>query len=433
MVVVDDLQWADVASLDVLSYLIAGFRSQRLMLLATCRTEERPEGHPLHGWLADMRRMPFFSEIRLEPLDLDATSAQIEGLLGQAPDIELASEVLDRSDGNPYLIELMVSGLTGTANTLPTTVPAALREALLAAWHSLSDQSRLITRILAVGGRPTSSAVLTEVAAGHGLDASVIAPCLSEAQDRGVVETAAGGTWWFRHPLLAEVLYDGLPPDQAIELHADYIRVLESRPNETEAADLAVHHEKAGHIDATYHWSIVAADHAAGLRAPTEEAIQLRRACALWETVSPTIRGTATTGSNCCDGRAQSASEQGGQDEATTFLTEALSLVDNEQEPLLACDLLVARAKPDWQTTTPALADLDELHEAIALTDGLPGQRGARGRVRRAGRDARPFTACRTTRRMRRKPSESGAGQARRKRSDKLSAPARPCGTLTRR
>jgi predicted ATPase len=42
VVVVDDLQWADVASLDVLSYLIAGFRDQRLILLATCRTEERP-------------------------------------------------------------------------------------------------------------------------------------------------------------------------------------------------------------------------------------------------------------------------------------------------------------------------------------------------------------------------------------------------------
>ena len=176
VVVVDDLQWADVASLDVMAYLIAGFRAQPLVLLATCRTEERGEGHPLHSWLADMRRMPFFGELRLEPLDLDGTSSEIEGLLGQAPDIELAAEVLARSDGNPYLVELMVSGLSGAERTLPATVPAALREALLAAWHSLSDQARLVTRILAVGGRPTSSAVLTEVAAGHGLEASLDRP-----------------------------------------------------------------------------------------------------------------------------------------------------------------------------------------------------------------------------------------------------------------
>ena len=78
----------------------------------------------------------------------------------------------------------------------------------------------MVTRILAVGGRPTSSAVLTEVAAGHGLEASSITPCLAEAHDRGVVETATDGTSWFRHPLLADVLYDGLSPDQAAELHS---------------------------------------------------------------------------------------------------------------------------------------------------------------------------------------------------------------------
>ena len=51
VVVVDDLQWADVASLDAMAYLIAGFRSQPLVLLATCRTEERGEGIPsTPGW-----------------------------------------------------------------------------------------------------------------------------------------------------------------------------------------------------------------------------------------------------------------------------------------------------------------------------------------------------------------------------------------------
>ncbi|MGY4770003.1 ATP-binding protein [Kribbella sp. CWNU-51] len=372
VVVVDDLQWADVASLDAMAYLIAGFRSQPLVLLATCRTEERGEGHPLHSWLADMRRMPFFGELRLDPLDLDGTSSEIEGLLGQAPDIELAAEVLDRSDGNPYLVELMVSGLSGAERTLPATVPAALREALLAAWHSLSDQARLVTRILAVGGRPTSSAVLTEVAAGHGLEASSIASCRAEAHDRGVVETAPDGTSWFRHPLLAEVLYDGLPPNQAKELHADYIRVLESRPTEVEAADLAIHNERAGNIDATYHWSLVAADHAASLRAPTEEAIQLRRACAVWETVSPTIRGGRDERIALLRRTSAVCERAGWPEVSVTLLTEALSLVNRKQQPLLASDLLVSRANCRWQSTTPAMADLEEFLEAIELTTDLP-------------------------------------------------------------
>ena len=372
VVVVDDLQWADVASLDAMAYLIAGFRSQPLVLLATCRTEERGEGHPLHSWLADMRRMPFFGELRLDPLDLDGTSSEIEGLLGQAPDIELAAEVLARSDGNPYLVELMVSGLSGAERTLPATVPAALREALLAAWHSLSDQARLVTRILAVGGRPISSAVLTEVAAGHGLEASSITPCLAEAHDRGVVETAPDGTSWFRHPLLADVLYDGLSPDQAAELHTDYIRVLESRPTEIEAADLAIHNERAGNLDATYHWSLVAADHAEGLRAPTEEAIQLRRACALWETVSPTIRGGRDERIALLRRTSAVCERAGWPEVSVTLLTEALSLVNRKQQPLLASNLLVLRANCRWQSTSPAMADLEEFLEAIELTTDFP-------------------------------------------------------------
>jgi DNA-binding CsgD family transcriptional regulator/tetratricopeptide (TPR) repeat protein len=375
VVVVDDLQWADVASLDVLAYLIAGFRAQRLVLIATCRTEERSEGHPLHSWLADMRRMPYFGEFRLDPLDLDATGSQIEGLLGRAPDIELVTQVLARSDGNPYLVELMVQDLSGSETTLPATVPVALREALLAAWHALSEETRRVTRILAVGGRPTSMAVLTEVAAGHGLDAKTITHCLVEAQNRGVVETVGSGISWFRHPLLAEVLYDGLPPVQAAELHTGYVRVLESLPadaTEALAADLAVHNERAGNIDATYRWSLVAADQAARLRAPTEEAIQLRRACALWESVSPTIPSTRDERIDLLRRTSAICLRAGRPELALTLLTQALSLVDKDKEPLLACDLLATRADSRWQSTTPGVADVAEILEAIALTTDFP-------------------------------------------------------------
>jgi DNA-binding CsgD family transcriptional regulator len=374
MVVVDDLQWADVASLDVLSYLIAGFRTQPLVLIATCRTEERPEGHPLHSWLADMRRMPNFDEIPLKPLDLEAVSTQMAGLLGREPDLELVAQVLARSDGNPYLVELMVRDLSGTETVLPTTVPAALRDALLAAWHGLSDKTRRLTRVLAVGGRPTSPAVLTEVATGYGIAADVITPCLIEAQDRGVVEYARG-LWWFRHPLLAEVLYDGLPPLQAAELHAGYVRVLETLPADTVqamAADLAVHNERAGSVDAACRWSIVAADQAARLRAPAEEAIQLRRACELWETVSPSVRGTRIDHIELLRRASEVCSRAGWPDLALSLLTDALDLVDKVKEPLLACDLLVARCNARWQVTTPMDGDMDDVLEGIRLTADLP-------------------------------------------------------------
>ncbi|WP_371401716.1 AAA family ATPase [Kribbella sp. NBC_00662] len=372
VVVVDDLQWADIASLDVLSYLLAGFRDQRLALLATCRTEERPEGHPLHSWLADMRRMPRFGEIRLERLGADAVSSQLEALLGTTPDIDLVTQVLARSDGNPYLIELMAQGLSGSERVLPESVPAALRDALLAAWHRLSEPARLVTRLLAVSGRPTESAVLTEIGGGRGIDAGRVASSLVEARDGGVVRAEGAGIWWFRHPLLAEVLYDGLPPSEAVGLHTDYVRVLESLPVAAPAADLAAHHEAAGQLDATYRWSLRAADEAARMRAPVAEAIQLRRACALWTEVPPNLRGSRDDRIALLRRTARICLRAADAECAVSLLTDAYSLVDRSREPLLASELLVERSNADFQSTTPELADLGELREAIALTENFP-------------------------------------------------------------
>jgi predicted ATPase len=101
VLVVDDLQWADVSSLDVLAYLIAGFRGQNLAVVVTFREEDRPAGHPLYGWLADMRRLPGVSELPLARLDAVETAEQIAQLLGRLPAEELVIDVLARSGGNP--------------------------------------------------------------------------------------------------------------------------------------------------------------------------------------------------------------------------------------------------------------------------------------------------------------------------------------------
>jgi DNA-binding CsgD family transcriptional regulator/tetratricopeptide (TPR) repeat protein len=374
VMIVDDLQWADVASLDVLAYLITGFRAQRLVLLATCRDENRGEGHPLHTWLADLRRTPSFEEIHLQRLDLDATSSQIENLLGGPADIELAAQVQARSDGNPYLTELLVRDMSGSAPTVPATVPVALREALLAAWHGLSETTRQLTSVLAVGGRPTPLAVLAAVAAEHEVEADLVSSCLTEAQNHGVVQTAAGLPW-FRHPLLAEVLYDGLPAGQTVRIHASYVKALEASAAgspEAMAADLAVHNEQAGRIDETYRWSLTAADYAARLHTPTEEAIQLRRACELWDQVSPEVRGSRLERIELLRRASTVCARAGWLDAVLDQLNQALSLVNRDKEPLLACDLLVARAQSQWEQSTPKVAALEEALRAVELTAAFP-------------------------------------------------------------
>ena len=152
VLVVDDLQWADPATRDALAFVLAGFRHQRLAVLATIRSAELAAGDPLLGWLADVRRLPGVEQLRLGRLGARATAEQVSVLLGEDAHPALAAEVFRRSEGNPYLSELLVSGLDPASETLPDDLPDELVDVLLAAWHRLPAQARTGLQLLAVAG-----------------------------------------------------------------------------------------------------------------------------------------------------------------------------------------------------------------------------------------------------------------------------------------
>ena len=200
VLVVDDVHWADEASLDVLTYVLAGPPDRRLAVLLTLRRGEAGPGHLLPRWLADVRRLPSLSELSLSPFDRPATREQLAALLGGSPYESLVTEVHDRTGGNAYLNRLLVEDLPVDAHHLPPGLPADLREAGLRPWNRLSDPARELVLALAVGG---------EVGAGPGLERAVGllsnpvggAPLLlREAVDAGVLDAAPDGGWWFHHP-----------------------------------------------------------------------------------------------------------------------------------------------------------------------------------------------------------------------------------------
>jgi len=375
--VVDDLQWADVSSLDVLAYLIAGFRGQNLALVATIREEDRPVGHPLHGWLADMRRLPGVSELMLARLDGDETTQQITQILDRPATDELVADVLARSGGNAYLTELLVRDLQPDARGVPSEPPQALREALLARWHSLSEPARLFTQVLAVGGRPTTFATLSAVAESA-VRAQDLPVLVREAVDAGVVQVAGDQTYWFRHPLLAEVLLATLTSPELTPVHAAYAEALEasavSRPDLAAglSADLAVHREGAGQIDQAFVFSIRAADFAHDLHASTVETGHLMRACALWDRAGEQVRGS-TEDHIALLLRTSQVGHRAGVLESPELLDQAISLVDRQRQPLLASTLLAERGDRGWQLDPPSTQVRPELFEAVQLTEPFPG------------------------------------------------------------
>ena len=372
VLVVDDLQWADVSSLDALAYVVASFRGQRLAVVATCRDEHRPDGHPLHAWLADLRRMSGFEEMHLDRLDLAGTEGLVAQVVGRPVDLALVAEVHERSEGNPYLAELLVRDLPAEARHLPDTAPVILTQALTARWHALSESARLAAQILAVGGRPQPRPLFALVAGAFELSEQEVDAAIGEATAEGVV-TPTDGQVWFRHPLLAEVLYAAIPFGVAARVHGTYATMLEGLsevPARRRADDLAVHHLRAGHLGEAFSWSLRAADAAAGA-ASASEAVHLERACRLWPDVPDPLRGTTRDRIDLLRRAAHVDGLLGRCDVAVELLEQARSLVSEREDPELASTLLSSWCDLVWQRDAPLQAVRPELVEALRMVDHL--------------------------------------------------------------
>lgn len=263
--VVDDLQWADQGTLDVLMYLIAGPGDRRLSILATLRSGEIGEAHPLRRWLADIRRMPRISWVRLDPLDGTSTAAQIAQVLRAPAHQSLAQEVYSHTAGNAYLNRLLVTGLPPGTRHLPERLPEDLKAAVLRSWRGLSEGARQLTALMAVGGRPIGAHALAGLDRQAGSQRDVAA-ILHEAAEAGITECGPDGEpWWFHHPMISEVLEQGLESGQRRDWHALFAaygaRLLaEGATGDFEfLAALAQHHDAAGHTAEAYRWALRAA------------------------------------------------------------------------------------------------------------------------------------------------------------------------------
>ncbi len=380
ILVVDDLQWADVTSLDVLAYLLAGFQSQRMTVIVTYRDSELPDGHPLHGWVADMRRLAAVHDLPLERLDEAGTEQQVAGLLGQVPPARLVHEVHTRSGGNPYLTELLVRDLPADADALPDDLPGALSEVLLASWHRLGATTRGVVRLLAVGGRPLPYATFSAVADSAGHDPAGVATALAEGTRFGVLLVEQRDRYWFRHPLLAEVLTATLLPGEAADLHAAFVRALATASPRDEAdemqllADLALHHEASGHPDAAFTCTIRAAECAGRLQGYPEQARHLLRAVHLLPAVDPDVVAEAAGGELPLLERAAFACSRSGELLAAhQLVNRGLARVNRESDALRATRLLTEWCDLVWTNQMVERPPLARLIEAVELSAAVPG------------------------------------------------------------
>jgi DNA-binding NarL/FixJ family response regulator/tetratricopeptide (TPR) repeat protein len=376
VLVLDDLQWADPSSLDVVSYLVAGFApGQRLAVLATCRDTELVEGHRLHGWLADAERMPGVSSVDVARMDLVGIEEMILARGEATLDTSSAHEIFGRSSGNPYLVDLLLrhSGATSSTGGAPR-----LDQALLASWHRLSLPGRRLTQVLAVAGGPVAVPVLLDLGRRFGLDHASVGVAEREAASEGITVRTDTGSVWFRHPLLAETIATTLDAWQSAAIHADLARAWSTSDTVDErdrATALALHHVAAGDVSQGLDWSLRAADAAEAIRSWPEVSHHLSTAVSLL----PSVPADDVSHGSHVDllVRAARACEYAGDDrEAVGHYEAALSMVDRASDPRRAArfllELHILRDIAGYGTAQLSMAEPLEVLELTQRQDASP-------------------------------------------------------------
>jgi DNA-binding SARP family transcriptional activator len=320
VVLVDDLQWADGASLDLLRYLGHAWKEHgsRVLLLGTVSREGVEPKSMLSAQLVDLGRDLPLTQIPLPPLSqaetfqlLEALAAEGDHGLGrpesagassasQRPLEALGHVLFARLGGQPlYLLEtlkllrdrqwllprLSAEGrwrLSPTGELLAALagpgserelVPASVRAMIQTRLAKMSAPARQLVQASAVLGSPASAKRLWQVAdveVQTGLEA------LEEAEGLGILrEEPAGegrpGSYRFSHDLVRDVVYTEEGAARRLVLHQRALAVLEAEG--ARAFELAYHALAAGEAEAAYRYSVQAGDEALAVFA-VEEAIR---------------------------------------------------------------------------------------------------------------------------------------------------------------
>ena len=228
----DDLQWADAATLELLPSLAEAAEEWPLLVLGAYRSEEIPRGHPLRRLRTELRRAGRLAEFSVKPLDAEATARISARVLDGEPGPTLRAALYDRTQGVPFFVEELAAALRDGARLAPgpnglelkegssVPIPDTLRDALRIRAEGLSDEGRDALEAAAVIGVEFELELLAEL----GRDAG-----LSEVLERGPLHEVEPGIAAFRHDLVREALYVDTHWSRRRSLHRELADLLEAR------------------------------------------------------------------------------------------------------------------------------------------------------------------------------------------------------------
>ena len=266
----EDLHWADASTRDLVLFLLSRLDGQRLLVVATYRTDDLHRRHPLWRLLAELTRLPAVARLELAPFEKADAVAFVSALAGGDLPEDAIEAVAERAQGNAFFCEELIAAYRGG-----TVVSSGLAELLLARMERLGPDAQRVVRTVSGAGYTVPDATLREVS---GMDEPRLEEALREALRHNILVADDDG-YAFRHALLREAVYEDLLPGERVRLHAKYAGAA------TEAAALAYHAFRSHDLPSALAASVRAASRAEEMRAPGEALAHVEQALQLWEVV----------------------------------------------------------------------------------------------------------------------------------------------------
>jgi DNA-binding CsgD family transcriptional regulator/tetratricopeptide (TPR) repeat protein len=373
VLVVEDVHWADAATIDLLRFLGRRIRDVPVMLIATYRDEGLAATAPLRIALGDLATQRSNRRISVPPLSADAVAVLADGS-GLDP-----AALYRLTGGNPfYVSQAVAAGMS--------EVPASARDAVLARAARLGIDSRAVLDAAALIGTRVELALLESVA-----DSSPSA--IDELLASGLL-AGDGLMLQFRHEIARLAVEGAVTAHRRAAIHARILASLQALGCDDDAR-MAFHAEAAGDGPAALRHASAAARRATALASHREAAAQFERALRFADKAD-----TATVAS-LCDGFAYEVSLLDRWQEAANARERALALWREAGEPLREGDTLrwlahclcsLSRGSEGMTAAATAIAVLEPLRASVELAwayAGLAAMSMVRGANQQAIEQAR--------------------------------------------
>ena len=296
---VDDVHFADPATLELLPYLARRLRDDPVLIVLTHRADELHRLHALRSVLAELERSPRTTVVRLRPLDSAQTSDMVQATLGLShpPTSEFRRALDEVCEGNPFFIEEVLKTLAERGDlvyrngawqrdkdvgdiAIPDSVSGAVEQRV----HALAADGQRALRVAAVIGRRFDFDLLQQVCE---LPERTVLDAVTAAREAQLIVGIGDprrDQFAFRHALTREAVLAGLLQREQRSLHGAVGAELERRAGGGGAAAvdaLAYHFDEAGDVERALRYHVLAATEASRVFAFTAAVSHLERACTL--------------------------------------------------------------------------------------------------------------------------------------------------------